>query len=447
MKHTINRILLACLLPVALMLFAGCAGEQTPYQLNDSENYTVSVKFDANGGTFTTNTSVIVDSFNLEEIPSENGTAHIALIPPDHEARGRDAFPASYNGHFLAGWYQERIESQDSQGNTVYTYAKPWNFETDTLDVAVDGSYSSAQPELTLYAAWIPLFQVEFCDADTGEILYTHSFDPVTQGTQLQTPAWSQETGTLEMYHFPEKKGCTYQEAYYENASDPITGQTLTHPGTVDLQTGTAQNTVLRLNVAYTEGEWYHIYNVDQFLDNVNLNGHYVLHADLDFTGKIWPTVLVYGNFTGSIQGNGYTISNVQVTQTNNSKSNAGLFGRLTETARLEQLHFRDITFTVESGTRVAGTSYGLLAGVVSSDAVISEVTVESGAVQIDAGAYFGTDDYVIGLISGMGTADIDFTGITCAVVGEATEPIYVYADDNGQVHITDTPPAEDPNP
>ena len=83
MKLKFKAILLVIAVFSAIMLLAGCSNEASPYEINNSENYTVSVKYDANGGTFTTNTSVIVDSYNLDEVKlNGNGKAEIALLSP-----------------------------------------------------------------------------------------------------------------------------------------------------------------------------------------------------------------------------------------------------------------------------------------------------------------------------------------------------------------------------
>ena len=201
------------------------------------------------------------------------------------------------------------------------------------------------------------------------------------------------------------------------------------HPGTVNQETGTAENPVMKLYVDWMEGEWYHIYNVEQFLDNASVSGSYVIHADLDFTDEIWPSSLMYGNFKGTIQGNGHTFSNITIEQTNNSKVNAGLFGNLTEDASVSDLKLENLTFTIEAGTRVAGASYGLFAGSVSDKAEISGVEILSGTLQVDSGCYFGSDDYVIGLVSGMGTTGIDASNVTTAGVGNAPETVVISVD------------------
>ena len=209
---------------------------------------------------------------------------------------------------------------------------------------------------LTLYAAWVPLFEIEFYDRATGENLGEYAFNPLTE-PDLAVPAWDQETGAIEMYQFPEKSGYTFANAYYdEQGTQPVDTDALVHSGKVDSQNGTCQDHVLKVYLDWTEGEWYHIYNTEQFLENASVSGHYEIHADLDFDGKIWPTSLMHGNFSGSIHGNGHTMKNITVEQTNNSKVNTGLFGALAETADISDLTFENVTVTIKGGTRVPGS-------------------------------------------------------------------------------------------
>ena len=432
MNRKLKATLLSLLLLLTLAFVTGCSQEQTPYEINDAANYTVSVKYDANGGIFTTNTSVIVDSYNISGMKTNSeGKAEIALLSPDNPLRGNDAFTAINNGYFLAGWYAERTEGKDSAGNTVCTYSGKWDFENDLLAVAADEPHTSQEPVLTLYAAWVPLFEIEFYSLDSGEYLDSFTFDPTLTG-QIQVPAWNTETGAIEMYRFPKKSGFTFNAAYYdEKGTEPVASPVISHPGVVNYETGTAENASIKLYIDWLEGEWYHIYNVDQFLDNASVAGSYVIHEDLDFEGEIWPSSLMYGNFSGTIQGNGHTFKNITLEQTNNSKVNAGLFGNLTETAAISDLTFENVSFTIKSGTRVAGTSYGLLAGTISGNAEFDNVQIRSSCLQIDSACYFGVDDYAIGLLCGMGSAPIDYSEITCAAVGDAPETVVITVSDN----------------
>ena len=429
MNRKNKAVLILCLLLLTLTFVTGCAEEESPYQINDRENFTVSVKYDANGGTFTTNTSVIVDSYDISGLTGSDGTARIALLPTDDPARGNDAFTAVNSGYFLAGWYAGRTETTDAAGNTVFTYSDPWDFETDRLEVDGSQTYTASEPVLTLYAAWVPLFEIEFYDLATGDYLESYTFNPTTAG-EIRVPAWDTDTGAIEMYDFPERSGYTFNGAYYDAAGTlPVDTDTVAHTGTVNYGSGTAENAAMKLYVDWMEGEWYHIYNVEQFLDNASVAGNYVIHADLDFEGEIWPTSLMYGSFTGTIQADGHTFRNIEVTQTNNSKVNAGLFGSLAEGARITDLNLENVTFTIQSGTRVTGTSYGLLAGTISAGAVVDNVTIAEGTLAIDSGCYFGTEDYVIGLVCGMGSVDVDASGITCAAVGDQPESVVITVD------------------
>ena len=420
MNRKLKAILTAALILVCFTFITGCAQEASPYELNDAESYSVSVKFDANGGFFTTNTSVIVDSYNISAMEATNGQVQIPLLSPDNSLRGNDAFTAINNGFFLAGWYAERQETADG-----YVYSGKWDFENDRLAVDANGTYTAAEPVLTLYAAWVPVFEIQFMDLATGEQLDSLTYNP-EELTEVLVPEWDAETGAIEMYKFPERKGYTFNGAYYDAEGTQPVDTVVTHSAKLDEATGTASGTVMQIYVDWMEGEWYHIYNVEQFLDNASVSGNYVIHADLNFEGEIWPSSLMYGNFGGTIEGNGHTFSNISIEQTNNSKVNAGLFGYLTETASITNLNLENVTFTIKAGTRVVGTCYGLFAGNISADADISGVTITSGTLQVDSGCYFGADDYSIGLVCGMGSADIDASNITTAAVGSAPETVVI---------------------
>ena len=438
----IKALFLALLTLCAVTLLGGCGSEKTPYEKNDAENYTVSVKYDANGGVFTTNTSVIVDSYNVSDLKVDaSGNAQIALITPDNSLRGNDAFTAVKNGYFLAGWYAERTETQDEEGNSIYVYGKKWDFDKDLLKVDTSKTYSSEEPVMTLYAAWVPMFEIEFYSLANGELINTLTYDP-TVADEIMVPAWDKETGAIEMYDFPTQKGYTFEGVYLDaEGKQQITTDSFNHTGVIDYINGMAKNPTMKLYVDYVEGEWYHIYTVEQFVKNASLSGNYEIHADLDFTDQVWPTVFMYGNFTGSIQGNGHTFKNIQARQTNNSKVNAGLFGNLTETAGISDVTFENASFTIQSGTRVVGTSYGLLAGTISDAAKISNVKILSSTLKIDSKCYFSVEDYVIGLVCGMGNADVVADAqISCEATGDNPENVQITVTGNAVTVTIVTP-------
>ncbi len=435
MKLNHKAILLAVVILAVIFVAAGCAATNNPYRTNDDAGYNISIKFDANGGFFTTNTAVIVDSYNLADLPRDSaGNAIIALLSPDDSQRGKEAFTAVKNGYFLAGWYTQRI----GEGENA-TYADKWDFASRTYSVKADGEYTASEPVLTLYAAWIPLLEIEIYDLASGSMVNSAAFSPLeTDLEHIQLPSWDEKTGTVLMGKFPKYDGYTWGDVYLDaEGTQKVETEQITHPGKVNFDNATAQNPKMKLYVDFMEGEWYHITSAKQFVANASVSGNYILDADLDFTDQIWPTALMHGNFTGTIQGNGHKISNVTITQTNNSKVNTGLFGQLTENASISDVTFENATLVIEGGTRVMGASFGLLAGTASADAQISDVAV-TGKVQIANDAYFGTDDYVIGLLCGSGEPAIDASQITCEVIGEPPYRISARVED-GKVMIGGT--------
>lgn len=336
------------------------------------------------------------------------------------------------NGYFLAGWYASRTESKDEDGEVTYVYGDKWDFEKNVLLVDKNTEYSAEEPVMTLYAAWVPMFEVEFYSRTDGKLVGTYTYDPsTTDGIRL--PEWNEKTGAIEMYHFPQIAGYTFDKVYMDaEGTNPVTTETIVHTGSVDYETGVAKNPTMKLYVDYTEGEWFHIYTVEQFIKNASVTGCYEIHADLDFSDQIWPTSLMYGNFSGKINGNGYTFKNIELTQTNNSKANAGLFGSLTESAEITNLTLKNVSFTIQAGTRVTGASFGLFAGTISDAAKITDVKVFDSVLKVDSKCYFGAADYTIGLVCGMGNdSKITEAQITCEAAGDNPENVRISVNGN----------------
>lgn len=440
MKHN-RRAILLCLLLIAIVVFAaGCGETETPYQINDAENYTVSVKFDANGGTFTTNTPVIVDSYNPTQMKTNGeGKAEIALIPPDSDARGKNGFKEiTNNGYFLAGWYKTCTVQTDANGEKTYTYADKWNFETDRLTVDPKGTYSSAEPQLTLYAAWVPLFSVEYYDLKTGELITTVQYNP-TLKDGVKVPVMNVETGAYDLHDIPEREGFTFNGLYLDaEGKQPVEAETVAHTGTVDAATATAQNPTMKLYVDWKEGKWFEISTPEQLVKNAALDGCYILTADLDFKDSIWPTLFMYGKFTGKIIGNGHTICNVRLEQTDTSQEFAGIFGALTQTAQISDLTVENAEVVLRSGSRLPHVAFGLLAGSIEEGAQLSNLQLKNSVLKIDSGYYFGTGAHEIGVVySGGYAAQITTENITCEATGDTPESIVITVAEDGTVTVS----------
>ena len=92
---------------------------------------------------------------------------------------------------------------------------------------------------------------------------------------------------------------------------------------------------------------------------------------------------------------------------------------------------FQNITAVIQSGARTSGIAYGLFAGNISAEAVITDVQIQESQLQIDSSCILTSNDYVFGLLCGMGNYEaIDFSGITVVAVGDNPESVTVEVDE-----------------
>ncbi len=430
MRKLWKYLIATAVLCTAAVAATGCSQWDTPYEKLDQTGYTVSVRFDVNGGVFAGTKDVyVVDVFNTEGYKTNaEGKVEIPLLMPDDKAhRGDDnAFAASKTDHFLAGWYTERTPRVNENGEPLdaygqltsesgleqgYVYGGKWDFATDRLEVDPNGTHTSADNQLTLYAAWIPYFNYEFYAPNA-----TGGYDLIGSKKliEIDLPVWSESTGKLDMHDVPKMENMTFEAAFLDEAMTvPAEG---TVGGHVDYEKGIIEAaSTIKVYTTWMEGDWFRIYTAKQFFDNSRLGGNYILCADLDFSNAVWAPLLTTGEFTGTIDGNGHTISNVTVLQGDNTKINGGLFGVLTAAAQISNVTFDNITYRIVAGSRLQGPNYGLLAGTVQEGATLENVAI-TGTIEIGKECY-RPNVYNIGLICGTGqVADMDMTGITCTV-------------------------------
>lgn len=359
MKFRKKAIGAVSLILAAMLLVTGCSGPKNPYQINDKENFNVSIRFDANGGLFHTNLAVITDSYNISSMKTNGaGEVEIPLLEPNDEVRGKvDRFDAYKDGYFLAGWYTERTEVADGQ----YEYSGKWDFKKDRLKVKADGKYSAEEPVMTLYAAWIPSFSFEYFDYRTGEYLGSTSFDPLkAQGIDL--PRWSKNTGRIVMGEFFKRDGYTFKDVYLsQESTEPVTDQMIKHSGVVNLENGTGSGSTMKLYVDWMEGQWFHVYSAEKFYDLAKEDRNLIICNDLDFTDTKWPTDFSEGTFTGKIIGGGFALNNLK------SELSGKLFNEIGDGAYIE-----DLTFAFAKGTQDAGMD--MICTNISSNAKLENV-------------------------------------------------------------------------
>ena len=243
----VSVALLAVIIAGVAFITTKCSKDNSPYEAYGENGYTVSVKYDANGGIFTTNTSTLVDTYNLDKLPTaEDGKKLLTLIDPASSHRGNQAYSAARVGYYLAGWYAERTELTDDSGNVIgYTYGTRWDFDSSRYAISASASYNPENPVLTLYAAWVPAFTYEFYSVDDNgsiTLLSEKKTNPVL-GDEFTLPSFDAENGTIEI------GGVLYTVYYDQSCTETkrIDRETVSHSGSYDPYTATVTDPVMKL--------------------------------------------------------------------------------------------------------------------------------------------------------------------------------------------------------
>ena len=118
-------------------------------------------------------------------------------------------------------------------------------------------------------------------------------------------------------------------------------------------------------------------------LRSMQANGNYQLAADIDLSGAAWTPV---ENFSGVLDGNGYTISNVVLNEAVQS-GNQGFFGDIAAGGSVERLNLRNVTLTVSGDAQNAGMLAGVNNGAIRGCTVTGTITAGSSTASIGIAA------------------------------------------------------------
>lgn len=487
MKKKYGVILtLACL--GATCLIAGCT-HMTKLEEYQKQGYTIMVTYDANGGSFVSREGVtIVDLFKPADHVKEDGKVHVKLTEPTDLSRptsGTGSITLTKKEHFFVGWYQncdlrknEAGQVVDEEGATLqemdgvyyyagteteatpaYTYSNRWDFETDTIDYEdEDGFY-----QMTLYAAWVPYFEFEYYYRVEGNTNWTYletaTFDYKTTNATGSTtydkdtiwvPDWKEGQMNHEYryannstFKFPVIDGTTFKKAYTDaDCTQQINGS-FVHQGVIDYEKGEAVNRIQKIYFEVEEGKRYRIETAEQFSKYAGLNGTFEIVNDLDFkNGEVkWPTSLMAGAFEGNISttsGQVCKFKNVVAKFNSESAKNGGLFGRISDKATIQNIHFENTTVDFANATVKSGESwFGLFAGMIEDGATITNITI-GGKMRLGAVSLQG--DYVISFLANGKTSGITAQPVTLEVYGKTYRELYQYSfkPDNVTVNQTD---------
>lgn len=429
MNHKIKVLFTVLLVLLTLTALAGCKAEKDQYAINDEDGYSVSVQYHTNGGQFAAGTYVLTDCYDI------SGKTELMLLDPNDPARSEPK-QAQNNGYFLAGWYTECTATgeKDENGNPVYTYSGYWDFENNVLEVDPNKSYSSAEPVLNLYAAWVPNFTFEIYDLNSGEIVDTVAIDPTDpEELELELSVWDKSTGRISKKDLPAKEGYTFNGLYLDaEGSQKVEQTSVLHSGILDLETAVAQDSVMKLYVDYMEGSFTAVYSAEDLLDNLSSGKDVIIMEDLDFTDVEWTDYVAYYNYNGKIIGNGHKLSNITLELAPENVNTteylyAGLFGILEENAVIRDVTFENVTVKIREGQLGLGAgdyfndiSMGLLAGQITEGVELTNVVFQSCVLDLDV--TIENYEYTLGLVTAAEGFALDNADITVVLSGEGSE-------------------------
>lgn len=455
MKKLLKLLTIVAVLVATLCCLSACSTWESEYKKLAEQGYDVTVRFDTTGGKVSgTAGTYIVDVYTTQGKELNGaGKVEIQLYAPDSTLRGTDSkgepkMQITKEDHTLIGWYTHRELRVDANGNALdeygqlvsetgraqgYVYSGLWNFDKDTLEI--DPNVKTEKDAITLYAAWAPRVTYDiYYEKEDGSFALHQSVEKL----QLNLPSWNTSTGKMSANGFPVISGKTFNGASLtEDFSTVIEG---TVPGAVNLENGTLNlsGNSVKVYTKWLEGIWFKIETLKQFKENANLNGNYIILADIDFKGASLPTAFTRGTFEGKIIGNGHTFSNVKLTQDMASQQ-GGIFYEIGSNAQLESITFANMLYVMKKGATKNDNAFGLFAGKINSGARLENVSI-SGELQISSGINPSVS-YQIGLIcANQVETGLDYSNLKCTVINES-ENRYIEAnvsnDANGTVEIT----------
>lgn len=286
-------IVLALLVVTLALMLSGCGGEG-----QDLEGKYVAV-FDLNGGKLDTRTSVVDTKINYAYEPDS------LILDPTENADKKLGYTVSRAGYIFTGWYTD-AECRAEQ---------KWDFATGKITTE----------KLTLYAGWQKKIVY------TYSVCYMNGEDLVKQGT------YAVEAGAVfeDYLKYANKRNGYTPFGYYADAACTIPWDFATvHPG------GDVDKDV-PVYVSYIQGDWKIVDSYAKLKSSLG-KGNIYLTADIDCGGE----ELDLGSFSAVFEGNGHTVTNFTVPQSESSLFPAcAIFQMLGEGAKVQNVSFTNATY------------------------------------------------------------------------------------------------------
>jgi hypothetical protein len=158
---------------------------------------------------------------------------------------------------------------------------------------------------------------------------------------------------------------------------------------------------------------------LEDFLGTVNSEAHFRIEADIDMGSENWTPIGSIDNpFCGQLHGAGHKITNLQITGTTPASGTGyyGLFGALGSGAVIEDLHITSGKIEIASGA--GNANVGSIAGYVGATVAGKTVVIRNCSNSIDIINYaLGTGNHTGGIVGSVSATSV-MNIITCANTG-----------------------------
>lgn len=357
-----SKLIMILLTFAAIFTIAGCTFRESLDEYRESNGLDAQVTYYANGGAFEDNTKVKNIYYKSGQLAFNVGKNQLAsgstkILRDDHE---------------FIGWYQVELDENgqpklDENGDMILGDEVDFNVPLGKNEHWSVCASWKILPKVKVKLVCEDNEQLEVADGDTtivyknGDVIKDYSFVNGEVVSTSKAPA----TDKNDAY--------TFYDFYADEACTTAVEWPIKEPEIVD------ENDVhVYIYAKYIKGSWTFVKtaeDVKSMFSNTTSKYHYYLRNDIDCEGLKISTVSL---FNCELQGNGYTISNLEVEKSSaNATTKLALFGEIDKNAKIENVNFSDIQITYSTFPDAMINAY-LVFTALSKDAVITNVSIDA---------------------------------------------------------------------
>lgn len=357
---------LLIILSTFMLLLVGCSvGTNSLFIHPTEQGYPYAVTYDCLGGHI--NQMEVRTVFFAENslLYQPSGTAGMLVEPKNGEKT-------------LLGWYTDYTKEETMNG-VVYHFDEDnrWEFDSNRVNLGV-----APEEKLTLYARWAENPTIHFLDSQNpeGESLLRWV---INVGNTISRPTSAE----------PTKSGFTLLD-YYSDVQCTTKyefGQVIDENNIEKDEFG---NAYVNIYCKFIEGDYTRVKTISQLRSiETDPDGYFILANDLDLSEENWIPI---SEFTGVLDGNGYSINNLNLHIKNKvsgvaarmaEESSFGLFAKM-DGAQVNNLVMKDTKIVIDHTSNVklcAGVLAGRTKKTNITNCIFDGINIEAtGACNID---------------------------------------------------------------